>query len=83
MMQTIEERNRESRPTQQPGGERRRPGRRDYDNPALIALLRENRHLDTSAWDDPGYDPVAVGIIFAVIIGVVALGAIVLVGLTT
>ena len=83
MVETIEDRNREPYTTKQPVGDRRRPGRRDFDNPALIALLRQNRHLDTADLDDTREDTVATGIIVAAIIAVLALGAIVLLGLTT
>jgi hypothetical protein len=83
MVNTIEDRNREPYTTKQPVGDRRRPGRRDFENPALIALLRQNRHLDMTASDATREDAVAIGIIVAAIIAVLALGAIVLVGLIT
>jgi hypothetical protein len=78
MIQTIESRNRNSVATERPAGERRRPGRRDYENPALVALLRQNQHLDTAAFDGAREDTVATGIIVAVVIAVLTLGTIVL-----
>jgi hypothetical protein len=81
MIRSIEDRNRESHTTEQPVSDRRRPGRRHFENPALIALLRQNRHIDTAALDDTREDTVAIGFIVAVIIAALALGAIVLFGL--
>jgi hypothetical protein len=81
MNETIEGRSRHSYHPEQPVSDRRRPGRRDYQNPTLIALLRQNRHLETPALDDTRDDAVAVGIATAAVIAVLTFAAIFLLSL--
>jgi hypothetical protein len=71
---------REDHSTQHPTDDRRRPGRRDFDNPALIALLRENRHLEPPTSSDEEREDAAAlkGITAAAVIAALALGAVVL-----
>ena len=82
MDQATESRNGEPGGSEHPARDRRRPGRRDFENSALIALLREPRPIEAVGSDDARRDMLPIGIMVGIFIGALALGCIVLLALS-
>jgi hypothetical protein len=78
MVQIIESRNREAGTSEHPVHERRRPGRRDFKNPALIALLRQNEQPHSR---DARKEMFAIGVITSIFIAALMLGGVILLAL--